>query len=140
MGYAPNKYGEVDNRAENYTAIAADLTAHRAVIVPWIDGLGTLYDVQFSLPKVVGHLGSGNMYGYLFVSVHGKGAYGFIMAPRGVLAPDYIAEKLGIKHNETAKRLGDLITGVIQASTPHEHDFDYSVYPAGTCTICGYND
>lgn len=23
---------------------------------------------------------------------------------------------------------------------PHEHDFDYSINPAGTCRICGYND
>lgn len=115
MLYAPNKYGEIDNRPENFDGIAADVLAHHAVVVPWIDGCGTLYDVQFSLPKVVGPLGSGNRDGMLFVSILGRGAYGFAINGTGTLAPDYLDEKLKCGAHQTGKRMGDLIVGVMRA-------------------------
>ena len=46
---------------------------------------------------------------------------------------------------KTESQLADEVWEAVQkhlyaTGQPHEHLFDYSTNPAGTCTVCGYND
>jgi hypothetical protein len=111
-GFDADSYGEIQNGEGTYREIASRLVSHGSVIIGWTDNLGTHFDVMFSFPLHIGYIQRGQKPGDLFVSITGRGTYGFDPYS-GDLHEDYICEKL-LNNNpsSTAGRLADLINGV----------------------------
>lgn len=109
-----DEYGEIINGAETYLEIADKLKRREAVVIGWTDELDTHYDILFTngAYKQNGNLLQRGLKGNeLFVSIMGKGAFGFdsnTLKERG-----YIAEKLNLGISETTQKLTDLINGII---------------------------
>lgn len=113
-GILVNEYGEVINSPRTYKSLAKALKTKSAVIIGWTDELGCHYDILFcytAVRKEGNYLQRGINPSDLFVSIIGKGAFGF--KTEHTKESSYIAEKLNLGINETTKRFTDLINGII---------------------------
>ncbi len=108
-----DEYDEVVNCLETYMGVASLIKQQGACLIGWTDGLGTHYDILFSLPRCrQGMVQGGLKWDDLFVSIMRIGAFGFDVENENTHF-GYYAEKLGIgSRNETAEKVGEFINGV----------------------------
>lgn len=108
---------EIINGNETYTEIAKKLAMHIPVLIGWTDEEMSHFDILFTYntykPKD-SYIQRGIRADDLFVSVMGKGSFGFLMND-DELDGSYVGEKLGMGTNITTTKLAKLITGVKSA-------------------------
>lgn len=108
-----DEYGEVINHEDTYAAIASYLNKRWNVIIGWTDQNMTHYDILFTLAAAkFGCLQRGLSGRELFVSIIGRGAFGFNLG-NPERSGSYISEKLNIKGSEN--EINELVNGVIKA-------------------------
>ena len=110
-----DEWGTVFNCPENFNAIAQTIIDY-PVFIAWTDGNSTQYDILFTMVNrfnIIGPVQRGLWDAELFVSIMGKGAFGFDMSSRGK-HPSYIAEKLHLDNSSTTEKVAELINGVIE--------------------------
>lgn len=112
MNYS--EYDEVINGEQTYKFIGEELKKGNNVIIGWTDQEFTHFDIYFQLgiDNKCGPLQRGMRPEYLYVGIIDHNFYGFRTdtAKMG----DYIAEKLRIDSPNLAKKVSDLINGVIE--------------------------
>lgn len=107
-----DQYGEIINGKRTYKEIANSLKNGKSIIIGWTDEVYTHYDILFTLNVVKeGMLQRGLRWNYLYISIIGKGAFGFSTDNKKMSG--YIGEKLGLYDYETAEKLTELINGII---------------------------
>ena len=110
-----DEYGEIVNGIETFQEIADKLRYNKPIIVGWNDEKYTHFDILFTrgaYKEDGNYLQRGLRGSELFVSVIGRGAFGFnIISEKDA---GYIAEKLNICGEETIEKFGELINGVIK--------------------------
>jgi hypothetical protein len=108
-------YGCVISAQETVDGIA-DALRDGPVLIAWGDqNKTTQYDILFSYNvRAFGQVQGGLRASYLFVSIMRLGAFAFEVPSRtGQLHHAYIAEKLHIKSQQTAREIAGLAGGVI---------------------------
>lgn len=108
-----DEYGEILNGEYTFRTIAGNLLNGIPTFIGWTDNNSTHYDILFTYKGIDswgGHQRGINKTD-LFISIIGRTSYGF--TPEGIKHGNYIAEKLGLGDNVTAKKLTELINGVI---------------------------
>jgi len=112
-----DEHNEVINHPDTYDAIVEWLRVQKSILIGWTDQQGSHFDVLFNLsPDGQGNIQRGlhNSRYFLFVSVIGKGTFGFKIFDRaGDLFPSYVAEKLSLSENVTTEELTTLLNEVI---------------------------
>lgn len=110
-----NEYGEIYNCEENYKDIAKDLKEGKSVIIQWITGDGLTFTILFSY-NVKRYEGNYLQYGIkpndLFISIINGNSFGFSI--KNGLFTGYMQEKLHIKDNYIAKKLSELLIGIMK--------------------------
>lgn len=107
--------GEIINDEETYREIAGLISKNVPILIGWTDEEGSHYDILFvyrAMPHGENIQGGIRALGALFVSIMRKGAFGFNARDTFELSPTYIAEKLTISNDSTAKKVADLISGI----------------------------
>ena len=109
-----DEYGEIINGENTYKEIARVLKFVGTCLIGWTEELGGHYDILFVNKTIVygTNIQRGIKATDLFVSIMGKGAFGFKTESKKY--SDYIAEKLNLSDDETAEKLAVLINGVIE--------------------------
>lgn len=109
-----DEYGEIINGENTYNEIARTLNVLGTCLIGWTDELCVHYDILFVNKTVI--FGTNIQRGIkatdLFVSIMGKGAFGFKTENKKY--GDYIAEKLNLSDSDTSEKLAELINGVIE--------------------------
>lgn len=109
-----DEYGTVYNSKENYREIAEEIYGGGRCVFAWTDQFGSQFDILMVTEPI--HLGGMLQGGVksddLFVSIMRRGAFGFEIKNRDTHA-SYYDEKLHIGNGCTAKKIADLINGVI---------------------------
>lgn len=109
------EYGEVINCKKTYETIAFVLKSENSILIGWTDEEHTHYDILFTY-KAMKHPSNYVQHGLrwndLFVSIIGRGAFGF--KTHREKSASYIGEKLNLGVNETTEKLTELINGVIK--------------------------
>lgn len=109
-----DKYGEIINGEKTYRTVASKLKNGKSVIIGWTDEEYTHFDILFtySAYKEIGNYLQRGLKGpELFVSVIGKGAFGF--GTLTIKDRHYIAEKLNFNGHPTIDKFAELINGII---------------------------
>ena len=108
-------YNEIINGIKTYKAIAEKLLKARSVIIGWTDEDMTHYDILFTYGayKEMDNLLQRGLHGReLFVSIIGKGSFGFNVDSYDKEA-GYVGQKLNVTGKETNEKLAELINEII---------------------------
>ena len=109
-----DKYGEIINGKETYVKIAQKLKSGKSVIIGWTDEECTHLDILFTpgaFKENGNYLQRGLCGGEIFVSIIGKGSFGFKYSEK---YPDYVAEKINLYGEPTLTKFTDLLNGIIK--------------------------
>lgn len=110
------KYLEIINGKETFEEIAKSLKKGEPIMIGWTDEIATHYDILFTY---MANKEYGNQFQFglrptdLFVSIMRWSSFGFEVNNQEK-TPGYIAEKLGIRGEETQEKVAELINGVIK--------------------------
>ena len=120
-----DEYGEFLACPENIESVVDKLLATGSVLIGWSDGEATHYDVLLNYivdfyPENRVSFQRGIHYNDLFVSVIGRGAFGFDIEEDCYLSPYYFEEKMNIDSPELAAFISDVITNIYQKEH-HSH-------------------
>ena len=110
-----DKYGEIINGEKTYRTVASKLKNGKSVIIGWTDEEYTHFDILFTAGAYKNkdnYLQRGLRGAELFVSIIGKGAFGF--EPRTLKDRDYVSEKLNFNGHPTTYKFTELVNGVIR--------------------------
>lgn len=113
--YNVDEYGEIINGELTYKTISNKLLAKGDCLIGWSNESGLHYDILFMYQTTFAgaNIQGGIRPTDLFISIMRKGAFGFEINNQEK-RPEYIAEKLFIHNEFTAKKLAELINGVIK--------------------------
>ena len=109
-----DNYGEVINGKATYLAIAKHIYFNNLILIGWTDELGGHYDILFAYRTLVQgtDIQRGIKGSDLFISIIGKGAFGFKVEKDKMSS--YVAEKLNLSDDKSTEKLTELINGVIK--------------------------
>lgn len=109
-----NEYGDVVNGPETFATIAAHLNHNGRAMIGWSDGMGTKFEILFTLCVPYAGTISGGIRPFedLFVSIIGKGAAAFTTPHSNELDTGYIEGQYMVNMGETAGPFADLVNGV----------------------------